>query len=42
VIYQLADGKIVQVWLETDRLGVLQQIGVIPESLVPRPRPANR
>jgi predicted ester cyclase len=41
-IYQLAGGKIVRVWLETDRLGFFQQIGVIPESLVPGARPASR
>lgn len=40
VIYQLRDGKIVRSWLEVDRLGVLQQIGVIPRDLA-RP-PARR
>lgn len=29
-IYELRDGKIIRAWLETDRLGVLQQIGVVP------------
>jgi predicted ester cyclase len=29
-IYQLADHKIVHAWLESDRLGVLQQIGALP------------
>jgi steroid delta-isomerase-like uncharacterized protein len=29
VIYQLRDGRIVRSWLETDRLGALQQIGAI-------------
>jgi predicted ester cyclase len=29
-IYRLAGGKIVEQWLEYDRLGMLQQIGVIP------------
>jgi steroid delta-isomerase-like uncharacterized protein len=28
-IYQLRDGKIIRAWLETNRLGFLQQIGVI-------------
>jgi predicted ester cyclase len=29
VIYQLKGGKIVHAWLQADRLGVLQQIGVV-------------
>jgi predicted ester cyclase len=41
-IYQVEQGKVVRVWLETDRLGVLQQIGVIPPSLVPGPPPVRR
>jgi len=28
-IYQLTDGRIARAWLETDRLGALQQIGAI-------------
>jgi len=32
VIYQLRDGQIVRAWLQADRLGVLQQIGVVPRS----------
>jgi predicted ester cyclase len=32
VIYQVRDGQIVRVWLQADRLGVLQQIGVVPKS----------
>jgi predicted ester cyclase len=32
VIYQIRDGQIVRVWLQADRLGVLQQIGVVPRS----------
>lgn len=32
-IYQLADGKITRVWIQTDRLGFLQQIGAIPQDL---------
>jgi predicted ester cyclase len=34
-IYRFQQGRIVGVTLETDRLGVLQQIGAIPEGLVP-------
>jgi predicted ester cyclase len=34
-IYQIRDDKIVRAWLQTDRLGVLQQIGVIPAGAVP-------
>jgi steroid delta-isomerase-like uncharacterized protein len=33
VIYQVKDGKIVRNWLLMDRLGVLQQIGLIPSDL---------
>jgi predicted ester cyclase len=32
VIYQLRDGRIVRAWLQADRLGVLQQIGVVPRA----------
>ena len=32
VIYQIRDGRIVRAWLQADRLGVLQQIGVVPRS----------
>ena len=32
VIYQLRDGRIVRAWLQADRLGVLQQIGVVPQT----------
>jgi steroid delta-isomerase-like uncharacterized protein len=32
-IYQLNGGKIIHSWLDTDRLGVLQQIGFIPNDL---------
>jgi len=34
VIYQVRNGQIVQAWLQADRLGVLQQIGVVPKSFV--------
>jgi predicted ester cyclase len=41
VIYQIRDGRIVRAWLQADRLGVLQQIGVVPrtfaEAAVQRP-----
>ncbi len=38
VIYQLREGRIIQVWLQVDRLGVLQQLGVMPPSFAaPRP-----
>ncbi|MBB3117697.1 ester cyclase [Pseudoduganella violacea] len=38
VIYQLRDGQIIRAWLQVDRLGVLQQIGVMPPSFAaPRP-----
>jgi steroid delta-isomerase-like uncharacterized protein len=30
VIYQLRDGKVVRSWRETNRLGFLQQVGVVP------------
>jgi steroid delta-isomerase-like uncharacterized protein len=33
VIYQLRNGKIVQAWLESDRLGFLQRLGVVDPSL---------
>ena len=35
-IFRLADGKIVEYWNETDRLGMLQQLG-----LLPTPEPAS-
>lgn len=30
VIYRLQNGKVIQGWLEADRLGVLQQLGAVP------------
>jgi len=39
-IFQFKDGKIVAATLETDRLGFLIQVGAVPASLVPGPRPA--
>ena len=32
-IYQFRDNQIIHAWLETDRLGFLQQIGAIPQDL---------
>jgi steroid delta-isomerase-like uncharacterized protein len=32
-IYQFRDNKVVQAWIQSDRLGVLQQIGAIPQDL---------
>lgn len=34
-IYQFRDGKIIRNWLETDRLGALQQIGAAPAQFGP-------
>jgi steroid delta-isomerase-like uncharacterized protein len=37
--YRLKDGKVVRAWVETDRLGVLQQVGAIPSDVgAPRAR----
>lgn len=36
-IYQLKEGKIVRGWMETDRLGFLQQAGLVKENLFPAP-----
>jgi predicted ester cyclase len=30
-IHRIADGKIAEHWSNTDELGLLQQLGVIPE-----------
>lgn len=32
-IYQFRDNKVVQAWIQSDRLGVLQQIGAVPQDL---------
>jgi predicted ester cyclase len=41
VFFRFRDGKIAEVWLQMDQLGVLRQIGVnIPG--VPAPQPASR
>lgn len=37
VIYQLKDNKIINAWIQGDRLGLLIQIGAIPAELVPAP-----
>jgi len=36
-IYQFKDNKVVQAWLQTDRLGFLVQIGVIPPDILTPP-----
>ncbi|MHA4811461.1 ester cyclase [Flavitalea flava] len=36
-IYQIKDGKIIQAWIQSDRLAFLTQIGVIPQDLIPSP-----
>jgi predicted ester cyclase len=43
-IYELRDGKVVRAWLQTDRLGFLEAMGALPESLVARLRggPSNQ
>jgi len=42
-IYQLRDNKVVQTWIQTDRLGFLQQIGVVSPELgsVPQSQKIN-
>ena len=37
-VYALRDGKVARAWLQTDRLGLLQQIGALPAELG-RPAP---
>lgn len=32
-IFQFNEGKIINAWLETDRLGFLQQSGIVPQEL---------
>jgi predicted ester cyclase len=48
-IYELRDGKVVRAWLQTDRLGFLDAMGALPESVAarlqggpPSPAPASR
>lgn len=38
-IYQFKDEKIIQAWIQSDRLGFLTQIGIIPPQLLPSPQP---
>jgi steroid delta-isomerase-like uncharacterized protein len=41
-VYQMKDGKVTRIWLETDRLGFLQQVGAVPAGLgQPPPRPSR-
>ena len=35
-IYQFRDGRIIRNWVQTDRLGALQQMGVLPSPGSPR------
>lgn len=37
VIYQLKEGKVINAWIQGDRLGVLVQMGLIPQDLIPGP-----
>lgn len=39
VVYQLRDGLVVNAWIQSDRLGVLTQMGLIPQELIPVPPP---
>ncbi len=39
VIFNFRDGKIIESWIETDRLGFLQQIGAVPQDLGSAPQP---
>lgn len=41
-IYQFRDNKVIQAWIETDRLGVLQQIGAVPQDLGLTPQSPTR
>jgi steroid delta-isomerase-like uncharacterized protein len=41
-IYRFEGGRLAQAWLQTDRLGVLQQIGRIPADLGPGTRSGSR
>jgi len=36
-MFRLADGKIVEVWIMFDPLNVMQQLGVLPAGLMPKP-----
>jgi steroid delta-isomerase-like uncharacterized protein len=37
-IYELRNGRVARSFLETDRLGALQQLGVVPQQFGPRPQ----
>lgn len=37
-IYQFKEEKIIQAWIQGDRLGVLMQLGVVPKDVVPSPQ----
>ena len=39
IIYQLRDNKVVEAWMENDRLGFLQQIGAVPQDVGVAPQP---
>jgi steroid delta-isomerase-like uncharacterized protein len=39
VIYQIKEGKVINAWIQGDRLGVLMQMGLIPQDLIPSPQP---
>jgi hypothetical protein len=36
-MYRFADGKIVEVWIMFDPLNIMQQLGVLPHGLMPKP-----
>jgi steroid delta-isomerase-like uncharacterized protein len=36
-MYRFADGKIVEVWIMFDPLNIMQQLGVLPAGLMPKP-----
>lgn len=38
-IYQVKDSEVVRAWTQTDRLGFLQEIGVMPKEVGSGPRP---
>lgn len=35
VVYRFEDGEVVEAWHEFDRLGMLQQLGVVPDEMAP-------
>jgi len=40
--YRLENGKIVETWLQSDQVGLLEQLGALPPGLnIPRPRPTG-